>query len=340
MVGTGVSARHGILIKDAEALETMHKLTHVVFDKTGTLTEGRPSVAAIQPFGISAEETLRFAAAVAKDSEHPLARAIVAEARAHGMKAASASGFRAIPGRGMQADTSGSRFYLGNDRLMNELGVSIGDYASTAERQRQEGRTVSWLVGDQPSRRLLALIAFGDPVRATSARAIEQLHRRGIRTVLLSGDHRVVAQHVASQLAIDDVRADVVPEDKARVLGDFKGRNAWVGMVGDGINDAPALAAADVGIAMGSGTDVAMHAAGVTLMRGDPQLVVDAMDVSDRTIRKIRQNLFWAFIYNVVGIPLAAFGYLNPVIAGAAMAFSSVSVVTNAALLKTWRPVR
>ncbi len=340
MVGTGVSARHGILIKDAEALESMHKLTHVVFDKTGTLTEGHPSVAVIQPFGLSAEEALKYAAAVARDSEHPLARAIVAEARARGMKGASANGFCAIPGRGMQADTNGGRFYLGNDRLMNELGVSIGDYASIAERQRREGRTVSWLASDQPSRRLLALFAFGDPVRATSARAIEQLHRRGIRTVLLSGDHRAVAQHVASQLAIDDVRADVAPEEKARALAEFKGRHAWVGMVGDGINDAPALAAADVGIAMGSGTDVAMHAAGVTLMRGDPLLVVDAMDVSDRTIRKIRQNLFWAFIYNVVGIPLAAFGYLNPVIAGAAMAFSSVSVVSNAALLRRWRPAR
>ena len=337
MVGTGVAARHGILIKDAEALETLHKVTRVVFDKTGTLTEGRPSVTRIESPGMPEDDALRLAATAAAGSEHPLARAVAAFAKARGITVAAASAHRALAGRGIQAELNGEQIYFGNDRMMQELNIGTAHLDAVAARRRAEGRTVSWLARE---RTLIGLIAFDDAPRALAAEAIARLHARGIYTVMLTGDHRASAERIAAVLGVDDLRAEVLPEDKVNAVNAYKADGETVAMVGDGINDAPALAAADVGIAMSSGTDVAMHTSGVTLMRSDPMRVVEAMDISSRTVRKIRQNLFWAFIYNVIGIPLAAFGMLNPVIAGAAMAMSSVSVVTNAALLRRWKPDR
>jgi P-type Cu+ transporter len=342
MAGTGVAARHGILIKDAEALEVAHAVTLVAFDKTGTLTEGRPSLVDLRPApGQSADEVLRLAAALQKTSEHPLALAVMNRVRERRLPVPEAHDAQALPGRGVQATVRGAELMLGSSRLLRELGMAPGTLAGEAERFEQEGLTLSWLIRRSGERdELLGLLAFGDTVKPTARRAIERLHELGIRTVMLTGDNRGSAQAVARQLGIDDVRAEVLPGDKAAVLQALRGAREVVAMVGDGINDAPALAAADVGIAMSTGTDVAMETAGITLMRGDPLIVADAVDISRRTHAKIKQNLGWAFGYNVVGIPLAALGLLSPVIAGAAMAFSSVSVVSNALLLRRWQSSR
>ncbi|VVE90224.1 heavy metal translocating P-type ATPase [Pandoraea bronchicola] len=355
MVGTGAAARQGILIKDAEALELAHRISVVAFDKTGTLTEGKPRLVAHLPAqGVSAETLLCWAAAVQSGSSHPLAKAVMTAAEDAGLAAfvPLASDIAALPGRGMRArieevgDSRGVHpLQLGNARLLEELGISQGALADEARRLAAEGRTVSWLVeageaGEHAGEaRLLGLLAFGDTLKATARPAIDRLHALGVRCVMVTGDNAGSAKAVADALGLDEVHADVLPERKAEVIAQLKRDGAVVAMVGDGINDAPALAAADVGIAMGSGTDVAMQTAGITLMRGDPLRVADAIDVSRRTWSKIRQNLFWAFAYNVIGIPLAAFGLLSPVIAGAAMALSSVSVVSNALLLRQWRPV-
>ena len=340
MAGTGVAARHGILIKDAEALELAHKITTVVFDKTGTLTDGTPHVAAcVAADGVERNEILAIAAGLQAGSEHPLARAVLAEAAAAGIAPVAARAQQALPGRGLAGETADEQYWLGNRRLMAENGVDTAALDAVAAEQEAAGRSVSWLARAR-DRRALGVLAFGDAVKATAAAGVANLKTRGIATVMLTGDNRGAAQAAATALGIDRVLAEVLPADKEAQVSQLKTTGQTVAMVGDGINDAPALAAADVGIAMSSGSDVAMHTAGITLMRGDPALVADAIDISKRTYAKIRQNLFWAFIYNVVGIPLAAAGFLNPVIAGAAMAFSSVSVVTNALTLKRWRPAR
>ena len=341
MAGTGVAARHGILIKDAEALETAHRTRVVALDKTGTLTEGKPAVTEVIPAGGDRADVLRLAAAVQRASEHPLAKAVVAAAQSEGLAIEPASDARAIPGRGVEARVEGRRLAIASDRWAAELGASERErLAPDVARLQQAGQTVSWLLELElePAPRALGLIGFGDQVKATAPALIARLHALGIRTVLLTGDNRGAAEAAAKRLGIDEVRAEVLPEDKAAAVAALRNDSGAVAMVGDGINDAPALAAADVGIAMGTGTDVAMHTAGITLMRGDPLLVADALSISRRTYAKIRQNLFWAFIYNLVGVPLAAFGLLSPVIAGAAMAFSSVSVVSNALLLRRWKP--
>ena len=336
MAGTGVAARHGILIKDAEALELAHKINIVVFDKTGTLTDGTPHVAAcVAVEGGDRNKVLAIAAGLQAGSEHPLARAVLAEAASVTPLPARAQ--QALPGRGIAGEVNGETLWLGNRRLMDENGVDTAAFDAAAAEQEAAGRTVSWLARAS-DRRALGLLAFGDAVKASAAAGVARLKAKGVRTVMLTGDNRGAAQTAAAALGIDSVLAEVLPADKAAHVGQLKTAGVTVAMVGDGINDAPALAAADVGIAMSSGSDVAMHTAGITLMRGDPALVADAIDISKRTYAKIRQNLFWAFVYNVVGIPLAALGFLNPVIAGAAMAFSSVSVVTNALTLKRWRP--
>ncbi|MDM0104251.1 heavy metal translocating P-type ATPase [Variovorax sp. J22R24] len=337
MAGTGVAARHGVLIKDAEALEVAHSVRIVAFDKTGTLTEGRPELVAFEAVDGNADALLRASAAIQAGSEHPLARAVLDRAKKAGIEIPRANAVRAVAGRGMSALVDGRALRLGSTRFMREILVPLGRLDARATQLQSEGRTVSWLadVTDRPT--LIGLLAFGDTPKASAAAAIRQLHAQGIRTALVSGDNRGSAEAVARALKIDTVRAEVLPEDKASIITQLKSGGERVAMVGDGINDAPALAAADVGIAMSTGTDVAMHAAGITLMRGDPALVSDAIDISRRTYAKIRQNLFWAFAYNVVGIPLAALGMLSPVIAGAAMAFSSVSVVGNALLLRRWK---
>ncbi|WP_176061000.1 heavy metal translocating P-type ATPase [Paraburkholderia sp. BCC1876] len=347
MAGTGVAARHGVLIKDAEALETAHRVTIVAFDKTGTLTLGQPSVTAFEPIGeIGHDEALALAAAVQRHSDHPLARAVikayeaVSASRPNASTASTAITASAVAGRGVEADVDGRTLALGSTRWLTELGIALPPaLTERAHELEAAGNTVSWLMQrDEQAPAALALIAFGDTVKPTARAAIERLAGMGIKSVLVTGDNRGSAASVAKALGIDEFHAEVLPDDKARVIRDLKIRSAGiVAMAGDGINDAPALAAADIGIAMATGTDVAMHAAGITLMRGDPALVADAIDISRKTWRKIQQNLFWAFVYNLIGVPLAAFGLLNPMLAGAAMAFSSVSVVTNALLLRTWR---
>ncbi|KWI72985.1 copper-transporting ATPase [Burkholderia ubonensis] len=345
MAGTGVAARHGVLIKDAQALELAQRATVIAFDKTGTLTEGKPSVTAFDAVELPRDEALALAAAVQRHSDHPLARAVVAAhhadvaARGGAMSAPVATDARAVAGRGVEARVAGRLLALGSTRWRDELGIAVPPAldARAAELERA-GNTISWLMRADAPRAPLALIAFGDTVKPGARDAIAALAARGVASVLVTGDNRGSAAAVAASLGIGEVHAQVLPDDKARVVAELKRtHDGIVAMVGDGINDAPALAAADVGIAMATGTDVAMHTAGITLMRGDPSLVADAIDISKRTYRKIQQNLFWAFVYNLVGVPLAALGWLNPVIAGAAMAFSSVSVVTNALLLRRWK---
>lgn len=340
MAGTGVAARHGILIKDAEALELAHKISTVVFDKTGTLTDGTPHVAAcVATNGSDRQDVLAIAAGLQAGSEHPLARAVLEEAASASISPLPARAQQALPGRGLSGEVAGQTYWLGNRRLMQDNQVATTPLESAADTLEAEGRTVSWLARAS-DHHALGLIAFGDAIKPGAAAGIAHLKARGITTVMLTGDNRGAAEVAAAALGIDNVMAEVLPADKAAQVNQLKTAGQTVAMVGDGINDAPALAAADVGIAMSSGSDVAMHTAGITLMRGDPALVADAIDISRRTYAKIRQNLFWAFIYNLVGIPLAAAGMLNPVIAGAAMAFSSVSVVSNALLLRRWRPTR
>jgi len=340
MAGTGVAARHGILIKDAEALQRAHEVTAVVFDKTGTLTSGTPNVThmVVDPaFGTDENALLQLAGALQRGSEHPLAKAVLDMAAARGLVLAEVSNSRALPGRGVGGTLQGRDLALGNHRLLEESGLIPGALADDAVAWEAEGCTLSWLIESAPRRQVLGLFAFGDMLKAGAAEAVALLNTRRISSHLLTGDNRGSARVVAEALGIADVHAEVLPADKAAKVETLK-KTSVVAMVGDGINDAPALAAADVGIAMGGGTDVAMHAAGITLMRGDPRLIPAALDISRRTYAKIRQNLFWAFVYNLIGIPLAAFGVLDPVLAGAAMALSSVSVVSNALLLKTWTP--
>ena len=377
MAGTGAAARAGILIRDAEALEIAHAIHTVAFDKTGTLTQGRPALTALEALDGDNTALLRLAACLQAGSEHPLAQAVMAAAREQGVTPATStvSEVKALPGRGIEARIDGRRFRLGSTRMLEEAGLTPGALQARAQTLQAQGNTVSWLIESEsgadtqqrnepgrqaenqaqsqaqsqsqsqaqnpPRSRVHGLLAFGDTLKPSAARAIARLHAQGIHTVLLSGDNRGAAGAVAAALGIESVYAEVLPGDKATVVTglkhDARGTVQRVAMVGDGINDAPALAAADVGIAMGTGTDAAMHAAGITLMRGDPALVADAIAISRRTYSKIRQNLFWAFIYNLAGVPLAAFGLLNPVLAGAAMALSSVSVLANALLLTRWK---
>jgi len=340
MVGTGVAARHGILIKDAQALETAHAVRTVVFDKTGTLTEGKPRVVAAE----GGDSLLELAWAVQQYSEHPLAKAVAQAAEERGLKppaADAAPDAGALPGRGVRARVGAANVYLGNRRLMQETGADIDAWQAAARRHEADGRTVSWLAVEEGGKvEVRGLLAFGDRLKPSSAAAIARLKQMGVDAVMLTGDNQGAAAQVARELGLSRYVAEVLPADKAEAVRKLMegGKGGKVAMVGDGINDAPALAAADVGMAMAGGTDVAMHTAGITLMRGDPLLVADAIAISSATYRKIRQNLGWAFVYNVVGIPVAALGLLNPILAGAAMALSSVSVVTNALLLRRWTP--
>ena len=341
MVGTGVAAKAGILIRDAEALERAHRLDTLVLDKTGTVTEGRPAVTEVIPNGISERELLRLTAAAQVGSEHPLARAVLARAREVGSEDSSPlplEDFQSHAGLGLTARVGGRRVVIGNRRLMQEHHILTADGESEAGRLEALGRTVMWVAALDPRPTRLGLIGVADPIRPEAAAAVSQLGAIGIETVLLTGDNERTAAVVAAQLGIRRVLAGALPEGKAAEVRRLQGQGHQVGMVGDGVNDAPALAAADVGFAVGTGADIAMQTAGVTLMRGDPRLLGDAIAVSRATYRKIRQGLFWAFIFNVIGLPAAAFGLLNPMIAGAAMALSSVTVVSNALLLRRWRP--
>jgi P-type Cu+ transporter len=345
MAGTGVAAQHGILIKDAQALELAHKAQVVVFDKTGTLTVGHARLTdwVVAPAADEAQ-WLAVAAAIQNGSSHPLARAVVAAAQEKAITLPEVSKIVTTPGKGLQGTVQGTDYVIGNLLWMRELGATLEDFENPLITLQNRGATLAALAQRTAAGvEVVALMAFGDEPKASAAPAIAALRAQGIRVLMLSGDNQAAAQAMAKRvgLTVAEVISDVLPGDKAAHITALKAQGQVVIMVGDGVNDAPALAAADVGIAManaGGGTDVAMHAAGITLMRGDLALVASALDISRRTVAKIRQNLFWAFIYNVAGIPLAAFGVLNPVMAGAAMAMSSVSVMSNALLLKRWKP--
>ena len=338
VVGTGAAARAGILIKDAQALELAHAASVVVFDKTGTLTVGRPEVRAVHASDGDEDKLIRITAAAQGGSEHPLGRAVIEHAKKLGLDLPVLDEFSAVAGKGLRATVAGQRVCVGNRSLMAEAGVETRTLEGQAKGLEESGLTVMWGAVIEPEPRLLGLIGVGDRAREGAREAVAELGRQGVEVVMLSGDNSRSAQAVAKELGIQRVMAEVLPEAKAQAVQDLRAGGRVVAMVGDGVNDAPALAAADVGLAMASGTDVAMHTAGITLMRPEPRLVADAIGISRATRGKIRQNLFWAFVYNVIGLPLAALGYLSPVIAGAAMAASSVSVVTNSLLLRSWKP--
>ncbi|MCF6354422.1 MAG: heavy metal translocating P-type ATPase [Candidatus Polarisedimenticolaceae bacterium] len=333
MVGTGMAARHGILIKDANALEHAYKVDTLVFDKTGTLTEGHPALDQIMAFDHQNDRLLQLAASAQQGSEHPLARAVLRHARQQGVGLLPVSDFSALPGRGLEACVDGEELLIGNRRLMLEQGVDPSAFPVQAD---EEYQTRMWIASRRDSLQLLGFVSVTDPVKANAREAIMALKALGIEPVMLTGDNPQVAAAVASSVGISQVVAEVLPEEKVSQIQRLRSEGRVVAMVGDGINDAPALAAADIGMAMGTGTDVAMHTAGITLMRGDPTLVAQALGISRATRHKIWQNLFWALIYNLIAIPMAALGLLSPVIAGAAMAMSSVSVVSNSLLLKRW----
>ena len=348
MAGTGVAAKYGILIKDAQALELAHKVDVVAFDKTGTLTLGRPTLTDFIAVAQGDDaQGLAIAASLQSGSEHPLAHAVVSAAQEKGLRFAAPDNVRAVPGRGTEGDINARSFLIGSLRWMDELKVDMSRLADQASELQARGATVSALAERSASGvSLIALMAFADEPKPGAKEALAVLRARGMTIVMISGDNQGAAEAMASRLGLKpkngedggEVMAEVLPAEKAAKVMALKAGGRTVLMVGDGVNDAPALAAADVGMAMSNGTDVAMHAAGITLMRGDPMLVAAALDISRRTVAKIRQNLFWAFFFNAAGIPLAALGYLNPVVAGAAMALSSVSVMGNALLLKRWKP--
>jgi P-type Cu+ transporter len=344
MAGTGVAAKHGILIKDVQALELAHRVQTVAFDKTGTLTVGQPRLLAhISPTGNDAQIALALAARVQSGSEHPLARAVVSAAEQLGLDGPTAQDLQAVPGKGVLASVDGRPLLLGSLRWLQEEGLDIGVWQQDIQALQAQGASLSALAErTDTGLKALLLMGFGDEPKVGAAQALSALRGRGLKLVMISGDNQAAAEAMASRLGLrpeaGEVLANVLPGDKSAQVQKLRANGQVVAMVGDGVNDAPALAAADVGMAMGNGTDVAMHAAGITLMRGDVALVGAALDISARTVAKIRQNLFWAFAYNVAGIPLAALGYLNPMMAGAAMALSSVSVMANALLLKRWKP--
>ncbi len=337
-----MSLREGVLIKNAEALEIMEKVNTLVVDKTGTLTEGKPhlvSVIALEGFADS--DVLRLAASLERGSEHPLAAAIVAGAEERGLSLVSAEDFKSATGQGVTGRIEGRLVALGNEQMMRALGIAIDAILAEADARRKDGQTVMFVAIDG---RLAGLIGVADPIKATTLEALKMLHNDGVKIVLVTGDSRLTAEAVAKKLGIDQIEAEVMPDRKAAVVKRLQSQGRIVAMAGDGINDAPALAQADVGIAMGTGTDVAMESAGITLVKGDLRGIVKARRLSRATMRNIRQNLFFAFVYNVLGIPIAAgvlypaFGLLlNPIIASAAMSLSSVSVITNALRLRSVR---
>ncbi len=339
MVATGKGATLGVLFKNAEAIEVMRKVNTLVVDKTGTLTEGKPKVVAIKTGkGVDEDELLRLAASLEKGSEHPLAAAIVAGAQERGIKLADAKDFESVTGKGVKGMVDGKEVAFGNVRLLEDLKIDAGKFSSDAEAMRSDGQTVMFVAADK---KVAGLIGVADPIKTTTPEAIRELHRQNIKIVMLTGDSKTTAQAVAKKLKIDEVVAEVLPDQKADAVKKFQDQGRMVAMAGDGINDAPALSQAHVGVAMGTGTDVAMESAGVTLVKGDLRGMVRARLLSQATMKNIKQNLFFAFVYNSLGVPIAAgvlypaFGLLlSPMIAAAAMSFSSVSVVSNALRLR------
>ncbi len=337
MVGTGKGAENGILIKGGEHLENAHKLQAIVLDKTGTITKGEPELTdVVASNGFTTDELLRLTASAERGSEHPLGQAIIHGARNRGLLLGEPSAFEAIPGRGIVAEVDGRHLLVGNNRLLQENGIDIEGMEDALKEMEMKGQTAMLVAVD---RSLAGIIGVSDTVKPGSADAILAMRQMGLEVYMITGDNRHTATAIASQVGIDTdhVLAEVLPEDKAKKIQELKDLGLVVGMVGDGINDAPALVTADVGFAIGTGTDVAMESADITLIRGDLKGVVAAIQLSRSTMRNVKENLFWALIYNTIGIPVAAFGLLSPVVAGGAMAFSSVSVVTNALRLKRWK---
>jgi Cu+-exporting ATPase len=342
MVGVGRGATEGVLIKNAEALEVLEKVNTLVVDKTGTLTEGKPRLSEVVTTAeTERKEILRLAASLERASEHPLAAAIVSAAENEGLRLSSTDQFRSLTGKGVIGRVDGHSVALGNIKLLEELSIDAASLRTRAEELRREGHTVMFVAVDD---RAAGLVAVSDPIKPSTQEAIEILHREGIRVVMLTGDSRTTAEAVARRLKIDRVEAEVLPEQKSEVIKRLQAEGRTVGMAGDGVNDAPALAQAHVGIAMGTGTDVAIESAHVTLVKGDLRGIAKASRLSRATMRNIRQNLFFAFVYNTLGVPIAAgvlypyFGLLlSPIIASAAMTFSSVSVITNALRLRRAR---
>jgi Cu+-exporting ATPase len=342
MVGTGRGALEGVLIKNAEALEIMEKIDTVVVDKTGTLTVGKPEISLVVEFNdFKEEEILRFAACVEQDSEHPLANAVVKKAKEKKLNIDRANNFKYLTGKGITAEVDSKAIALGNLKLMKSLNIDVQKGEDKANKLRQNGQTVIFIAVNKT---LAGLIAIADPIKSSTKEAIKDLQAHGIKVVMLTGDNKITANAVAKELLIDEVHADVLPEDKLFVIKDLQSNGKIVAMAGDGINDAPALAASNVGIAMGTGTDVAIESAQITLIKGDLNGIVKAYKLSKGTMKNIRQNLFFAFIYNSAGVPIAAgilypfFGILlSPMIAAVAMSFSSVSVIVNALRLKTMK---
>jgi Cu+-exporting ATPase len=344
MVGTGKGAENGILIKSAEALETAHQIQTVVMDKTGTITEGKPKVTDVLTNGISDTEILKITASAEKGSEHPLADAVVEEAKKKGLELYDVKRFEAIPGQGLEAEVNDKKYYIGNLRLINEKNIKINKFKEKVSELADEGKTPLYFADEQE---VLGIIAVADVAKPTSMKAIKEFEAMGIEVVMLTGDNRKTADAIRKQLGITRAIAEVLPQDKEREIRKIQEKGKKVAMIGDGINDAPALARADVGIAIGAGTDVAIESADIVLIRSDLLDAVTAVQLSKATIRNIKQNLFWAFIYNSIGIPLAAgvfyniLGWkLNPMFAAGAMSLSSVSVVSNALRLKFFKPIR
>jgi Cu+-exporting ATPase len=335
MTGTGSAARHGILIKDVEALERAHKVNAVIFDKTGTITFGRPAVTKLHVIQGDESNLIRLAASLQLGSEHPLAKAVLELADSRNIQAVQPQNFSSHTGSGVSGHVDQTDVRIGNQNFIAASGVDVTPLTTLASEWENSGETVIWFATDG---HLAGIMALADQLRPESVAAVTQLRSMGVKSLLISGDAPGVTREIARQAGIEEAHGAVLPDGKAGWVEQLNEQRYTVAMTGDGVNDAPALAAADVGIAMGTGTDIAMETAAITLMRPDPRLVAGAIDISRATWRKIKQNLFWAFIYNAIGIPLAAAGYLSPEIAGAAMAMSSVSVVSNSLLLKRWHP--
>lgn len=336
IVGSGLAAKNGILIQDAQALERAHKITVVAFDKTGTLTRGQPTLKYIKPTNTTEEELLRLSASLQSSSEHSLGQAVVKEAQERSLSLTAPKNVSFIAGKGLIGDIENQTLLIGNKGLMLDHQIDISEHETILSSLIEDGTTVSLVARKHPSQ-ILGILGFQDEVKPTSKQTVEALKKRQIKTLMITGDNIGSAKRIADQLGIQEYYAEVLPEHKSKLINQLKKHKDVVAMVGDGINDAPALTAADIGFAMSTGTDVALHAADITLMQGDPLLIPSALDISARTFKKIKQNLFWAFIYNVIGVPLAAMGILNPMIAGGAMALSSVSVVLNSLTLKRWK---
>ena len=339
MVGTGLGAKYGILIKSGEALEITHKVKAVILDKTGTVTEGKPKVTDLISEGLSEEELLLLAASCEVPSEHPLGQAIVEGAKARGLKLREVAEFQSLTGKGIQAVYDGKQVFIGNLRMVEEQHLELGSYQKQAEMLAEQGQTPMFVIVEH---RILGIVSVADTVKETSKEAIDKIRSMGVKVYMLTGDNQRTAAYIGRQVGADEVIAEVLPQDKASVVSGLQKEGKRVMMVGDGINDAPALAQADVGVAIGSGSDIAMESSDVVLMKSDLMDVYRAIRLSKATIRNIKENLFWAFIFNSCGIPVAAgvlypFGgpLLNPILAGLAMSFSSVFVVTNALRLRT-----